>query len=71
MYRIREEKKRGGVGKLKMKFFNAFVPIMFSIYSHMFPIMFPKFPMFFKLFPTSIHFITYVDEPTGRHSILT
>ncbi len=63
--------KGGGPGKLRMKFFYAFVPIMFSICFHMFPIMFPKFSMFLRLFPTTIHFITYVDEPNGRHSILT
>jgi hypothetical protein len=33
-------------GKLRMKFFYVFVPIMFSICFHMFPIMFPKFLMF-------------------------
>jgi hypothetical protein len=33
----------GSTGKLRMKFFYVFVPIMFSICSHMFPIMFSKF----------------------------
>jgi hypothetical protein len=33
--------------------------------------MFPKFSMFLRLFPTATHFITYVDEPNGRHSIFT
>jgi hypothetical protein len=36
----------GSMSKLRMKFFYAFVSIMFSICFHMFPIMFPKFSMF-------------------------
>ncbi len=38
----------GSTGKLKMKFF--YVPIMFLICFHMFPIMFPKFSMFLRNF---------------------
>jgi hypothetical protein len=40
----------GSTSKLRMKFFYAFVPIMFLIYFHMFPIMFLKFLMFLRNF---------------------
>jgi hypothetical protein len=72
----------GAGGRLWMVFFNSCVPILFPICSHMFPIMFLKFSMFLRVFPIATQFITYhlpkgsllltyVDEPNGRHPILT